>query len=173
MRRADRALLLIGLFALLGTAVDHLPAFGITPMRRPISAGATPTPRPTTIVLSASNSTVCGVDDRYFGSGAVCNATNTAVDVAMPEDGTLTSMSCTQPTDGSCTIGFQLQYNPSFLFVDATGFYCESVNNSTCVPGSPSATAVLSTYFLVVKVTDVSETCASNAPTCVVSYTVP
>lgn len=142
-------------------------------MRRPISVAATPTPRPTTIVLNASNSSACGLDNRYFGSGAACNATNTSVDVAAPDTGTFTSMSCTQPTDPSCTIGFQLQYDPSFLFTDFTGFYCESVNNSTCTPTSPSPTAITAGWMLVVKVTDVSETCGSNAPTCTVSYTVP
>jgi len=129
----------------------------------------TPTPRPTSVVLSSSNSSVCGVDDRFFGNGSACNATETSVDVPASESGTFTSMSCTQPTDSTCTLGFTLRNGAA----DVSTFYCESVNNSTCSPSSPTPTSFSSGNLLAIKTTDVTETCASNAPTCTVFYTVP
>ena len=155
-----RALALAALFALLGA----VPAEGVTPLRR------TPIPRPTSIVLSASNSSVCGVDDRFFGNGSACNATESSVDVNFADSaGTMTSMTCSQPTDASCTIGFTLRRNT----VDVASFYCESVNTASCSPSSPAPTSIVVLQTLSIKVTDVSETCASNAPTCTVFYTVP
>lgn len=160
----SRSLLIVGLVAVLGTAVVDLPAGAVTPRRLPI-------PRPTSIVLSASNSAACGVDDRYFGSGAACNATETSVDVTLSEPSSITvmDMTCSQPTDATCTIGFQLRGAAA----DVATFYCESVNTASCSPSSPTATVVGWLSNVAIKVTDVSETCASNAPTCTVFYTVP
>lgn len=166
---ANRLLALVALLALLGTSIDHLPAFGITPMRRPISVGATPTPRPTSIVMSSTNSTVCGVDTRFFGNGSACNATETSVDVPASEGGTFTNMTCSQPTDATCTIGFMLRVNAA----NVTSFTCNSVDTVACSPSSPSPTTFVTSDLLAIRVTDVLETCGSNAPTCTVFYTVP
>lgn len=154
-----RLLALAALVALLGA----VPAEAVTPLRR------TRLPRITSVVLSSSNSSVCGVDGRYFGNGSACNATETSVDVPASEGGTFFSMTCSQPTDATCTIGFQLRKNAA----DVSTFTCDSVNTAACSPSSPTASTFATSDLLAIKVTDVSETCASNAPTCTVFYTVP
>lgn len=179
MRRADRALLLIGLFALLGTAADHLPAFGITPMRRPISVGATPTPtptpRPTSIALTDGNSSACGNSNRYFGSGIACSTTRTDHVVSIPDaTGTVTSMRCTQSTDSTCDFGFTLNINN----VDYTDFYCHCDPDSggsvcPCTVTPVSGQGILSGSGLTIKTTDVDGACGTTNPSCVLFYTVP
>lgn len=129
----------------------------------------TPTPRPTSIVLAGANNAACGVNDRYFGNGNACNATEANVDVPTSEAGTFTDMACSQPTDATCTISFQLRRNAS----DVASFYCESVNTAACSPSSPTPTSFANGALLAVKVTDVDGNCGSNAPTCTVFYTVP
>lgn len=131
----------------------------------------TPTPRPTTIVFSSTNSTVCGVNDRYFGAPATCNATYTSVDWTPVENGTFTTMTCSQPTDAVCSITFTLYLNSGS---PGTGWSCLSVDTAACSPSSPTPTTFTAGGNLVaIRVDDTGGNCGSNAPTCVVEYTVP
>lgn len=139
------------------------PASAVTPQMMPMRVGTTD--------LVGASSSVCGVSNRYFGSGAACNATETSVDVTNTFfGGQFVNMSCTQTGDATCTLGFTLRVDAA----DVSSFYCESVNGSTCTPTAPVPTTfVQSTTLYDIMVTDVGGLCGTNAPTCTMTYRSP
>lgn len=170
--RLDAALFglfLVASFALLAGLFSQASAQYNGPRRFAIATGPTPTPRPTTMAFSGTSG--CGNPTRYFGQSTLCDATVTNVDVTVNSPGlTVTAIVCSQPTDATCGITFNVNKNGT-----DDGTNCVASGTSNCSPTDVNPDLVFATGDLIaIRVRDTGANCTNTiAASCTVSVTIP
>lgn len=158
------ALVLVG-------AIFAQPSGAIGPRRHAL--GVQPTPRATTIVITAASSqSACSQTTvRYWWDGTNCTTTYTDADFAWTDtDAHITGMTCSQSNDTSCTVTYTL-YSASG---SPTGVTCTATNPATsCSVTSQNVAVQTGSSLISMGIYDAGNNCGNLQPTCTINYGVP
>ena len=158
------ALVLVG-------AILAPPTSAVGPRR--FALGIQPTPRATTLVITAASAqSACSQTSvRYWWDGTNCSTTYTDVDFLWSDtDAHITGMTCSQANDSSCTATYTLYSNSGV----STGVTCTHTNpNTSCTVTSQNVAVQTSINLLAIGIVDSGNNCGNLQPTCTINYGIP